>query len=222
MVFTKLLVVTLLSYVLFWAHGLKHARLPCPSLSPGACSNSCPLSQWCYLTISSSVSPFSCSPPSFPASGSFQMSWLFTSSGQSIRPSALVLPLNTQGWFPLGLTGVLSPCSPRDSQESFPAPQFESINSSALSLFYGPTLTSVPEYWKKNAGLDDVQTGIKITGRNFNNLRYADDTTLTAESKELKSLLMKVKEESEKEKAVLKLKIQISKILATSPITSQQ
>ena len=100
----------LLSYVLLWAHGLKHARLPCPSLSPGACSNSCPLSQWCYLTISSSVSPFSCSPPSFPASGSFQMSWLFTSSGQSIRPSALVsvLPMNTQDWSPLGWTGWIS------------------------------------------------------------------------------------------------------------------
>jgi len=118
------------------------------------------------------------------------------------------------------LTGVLSPCSPRDSQESFPAPQFESISSLALSLFYDPTLTSVPEYWKKNAGLDEVQTGIKITGRNFNNLRYTDDTTLMAESEELKSLLMKLKEGSEK--AVLKLKIQKSKILATSPITSQQ
>ena len=75
----------------------------------------------------------------------------------------------------------------------------------------------------RNAGLNEAEAGIKIAGRNINNLRYADDTTLIAESEEdLKSLLMKVKEESEKEKAVLKLKIQISKILATSPITSQQ
>ena len=78
------------------------------------------------------------------------------------------------------------------------------------------------EYTMWNARLDEAQAGIKIAGRNINNLRYADDTTLMVESKELKSLLMKVKEESEKEKAVLKLKIQISKILATSPITSQQ
>ena len=101
-----------------------------------------------HLVLCHAFSSFS---QSFPASGSFQMSWLFTSSGQSIRPSALVLLMNTQGWFPLGLTGVLSPCSPRDSQESFPAPQFESISSLALSLFYDPTLTSVHDYWKNNS-----------------------------------------------------------------------
>ena len=111
MVSTKIPVVTLLSYVLLWAHGLQHARLSCPSLSPGAYSNSCPLSQWCYLTISSSVFSFCFFLQSFPASGSFPVSQFFTSGGQSIRPSALVLPMNTQGWFPLGLTGVLSPCS---------------------------------------------------------------------------------------------------------------
>ena len=72
----------------------------------------------------------------------------------------------------------------------------------------------------RNTGLEEAQAGIKIAGRNINNLRYADDTTLMAESEELKSLLMKLKEGSEK--AVLKLKIQKSKILATSPITSQQ
>ena len=67
-----------------WPHGLQHARPPCPSPTPGAYSNSCPLSRWCHPTISSSVIPFSCHLQSFPASGSFQMSWFFTSGGQSI------------------------------------------------------------------------------------------------------------------------------------------
>ena len=78
-------------------HGLQHARLPCPSPSPRACSNSYPLSWWCHPTISSSVVPFSSCLQSFPASGSFQMSQLFTSGGQSIVVSAStsVLPRNT-------------------------------------------------------------------------------------------------------------------------------
>ena len=105
----------------------------------GACSNSCPSSQWCHPTISSSVVPFSSCPQSFPASGSFPMSWLLTSDGHSIRASASVLPMNIQGWFP---------CSPKDSQESSPAPQFENISSLVLSLLYGPALTSVHDYWK--------------------------------------------------------------------------
>ena len=90
--------------------GLQHARPPCPSLSPGACSNPCPLGWWCHSTISSSVVPFSSRLHSFPASGSFLMSQLFTSGGQSIRVSASisVLPLNTQDWFPLGWTGWIS------------------------------------------------------------------------------------------------------------------
>ena len=90
--------------------GLQHARLPCPSQSPGVCSNSCPLSEWCHLTISSSVTPFSSCPQSFPASGSFSMSQIFPSDGQSIgaSASASVLPMNIQGWFPLGLAGLVS------------------------------------------------------------------------------------------------------------------
>ena len=88
-------------------HGLPHARLPCPSLSPRVCSNSCPLSQWCHLTISSCVIPFSC-PQSFPASKSFPMSWLSASGAQNTGTSASVLPINIQGWFPLGLTGLIS------------------------------------------------------------------------------------------------------------------
>ena len=87
------------SYLTLQPHGLQHARLPCPSLSPGVCSNSCPLSQCYHPTISFSVTPFSSHPQSFPASGSFPMSWLFTSGGQSVEASASasVLPMNIQG-----------------------------------------------------------------------------------------------------------------------------
>ena len=93
-----------------WPRGLQHSRLPCPSPSPGACSNSSPLSQWCHPAIASSVIPFSSCLQSFPESGSFLMNWLFTSGGQSIgaSASASVLPMNTQCWFPLGLTGLIS------------------------------------------------------------------------------------------------------------------
>ena len=91
-------------------HGLQHTRLPCPSLSPRVCSNSCPLSQWCHPTISSSVVPFSSCPQWFPASGSSPMCWLSTSGGQSIGASASAsfLPMSNQDWFPLGLTGLIS------------------------------------------------------------------------------------------------------------------
>ena len=134
-------------------HGLQHARFPCPSLPPRVCSNSCSLSQ-CYLTISSFASLFSFCLQCFPASGPFSMSWLFTSDGQSIESSASssVLPVNIQGWFPLGLTGCpCSPCSPRDSLKSLPIPQFKSISCLAFSLLYGPTLTSVHDYWKNHS-----------------------------------------------------------------------
>ena len=91
-------------------HEGQHTRLPCPSLSPGVCSNSFPLSWWCHPTISSSVSPFSSCPQSFPASESFTMSWLFASGGQSIKPSASasVLPMSIQGWLALGWVGLIS------------------------------------------------------------------------------------------------------------------
>ena len=86
-----------------------HCRLPHPSPTPGACSNSCPSSQWCHPTISSSVIPFSSCLQSFPASRSFQMSQLFASGGQRIGVSAStsVLPMNIQDWFPLGWTGLI-------------------------------------------------------------------------------------------------------------------
>ena len=91
-------------------HGLQNAKLPCPSTAPRACLNSCPSSWWCHPTISSSVVPFSFCPQSFPASGSFLMNQVFTSGGQSTGASvsASVLPMNIQGWFPLGLTGWIS------------------------------------------------------------------------------------------------------------------
>ena len=91
-------------------HGLQHARLPCPSSSPGDCSNSCPLCRWCHPTISSSVVTFSSCPKSFPASESCPMNRLFRSGGKNIgaSASASVLPMNIQGWFPLGLTGLIS------------------------------------------------------------------------------------------------------------------
>ena len=119
-----------------WPHEPQHTRLPCPSPTPKVHPNPHPLSRWCHPTISSSVVPFSSCPQSFPASGSFPMSQLFASGGQSIGVSAStsVLPMNTQDWFPLGWTGWMdgwmdgSPCSPRDSQESYTTQQFKKIN----------------------------------------------------------------------------------------------
>ena len=131
------------------------SRLRCPSLPLGVCSNSCPLSWWCYQTISSSASPFSFCLQSFPASGSFSMSCLFISGGQSIGVlvSASVLSVNIQGWFPWVLTGLISLLLPRNSQESSPLPQSESISSSVLSLLYDPTLKSIHNYYEKNITL---------------------------------------------------------------------
>ena len=138
-------------------HGLKHAGLPCPSPTPGACSNSWPLSQWCHPTISSSVTLFFSCPRSFPSSGSFAVSRLLASGGQSIgaSASASVLPMNIQDWFPLEWTGLISLQSKglqgSPSQEFSLATHIESINSSALCLLYGPTLTSIHDYWKNHS-----------------------------------------------------------------------
>ena len=125
-----------------WPHGLQHTRLPCPSPSPGACSNSCPLSWWCHPTISFSVVPFSCL-QSFPASGSFPMSLLFTWDDQSIgtSASALVLPMNIQGWLLLGLIDSFDPSS------VFSSTTVWSINSLVFNL-YDPTLASIHDYWE--------------------------------------------------------------------------
>ena len=93
-----------------WPHGLQHPRLHCPSPTPGACSNSCPLCWGCHPTISSSVVTFASCPQSFPASGSFPMSQFFASGDQIIGVSAStsVFSMNIQDWFPLGLTGLIS------------------------------------------------------------------------------------------------------------------
>ena len=121
--------------------GLQHARLPCPSLSPRVCSNSCPLSQWCHSTISSSVIYFSSCPQYFPTSGSFSVSQVFASDGQSIGFSTTspVIPVNIQGWFPLGLTGLISSLS-QELSRVFSSVPVQSINSSALRLLYATTL----------------------------------------------------------------------------------
>ena len=133
-------------------HGQQHTRLPCPSPTPRACSNSCPLRWWCHSTFSSSVVPFSSGLQSFPASGSFLMSQFFPSDGQSIGASvsASVLPMNIQDWFPVGWTGWTSLQSKRFSKV-FSNTIFKSISSLAVSFLYGPTLTSIHDYWKNHS-----------------------------------------------------------------------
>ena len=133
-----------------WPHVLQHARLPCPSPTPGAYSNSYSLSWWCHPTISSSVVPFSSCPHSFSASGSLPVSELFASGGQSIgvSASAWVLPMNIQGWFPLGLTGWISLLS-KGLSRVFPSPtirmhQFSSINPSKNIRKGGVNCESTP------------------------------------------------------------------------------
>ena len=125
-------------------HESQHTRPPCPSPTPRVYSNSCASSRWCHPAISFSIVPLSSCPQSVPASGSFPVSQLFTSGGQSIECQ---LQHQSFQWTPRtdllqdGLVG--SPCSPRDSQESSPTPQFKSINFSALSFLHSPTLTSI-------------------------------------------------------------------------------
>ena len=124
------------------------------SPTPGDYSNPCPLSWWCHPAISSSVIPFSCRPQSLPASGSFPMSQLFASGGQStgFSASASVLPMNTQDWCPLGWTGWISSQSEGLSRV-FSNTTVQSINSSALSFPHSPTLTSIHDH-RKNHSLD--------------------------------------------------------------------
>ena len=131
-----------------WSHGLQYSRLPCPSTYPGACSNSYPLNWWCHPTVSSSVSPFSSCPQSFPVSGSFPISQLFTSDGQSIRASvsAPVLSVN----IPLGLTGLISLLFKELSRAfSNTSVQKDQLFNTQLSLW--PTCTSIRDYWKTTA-----------------------------------------------------------------------
>ena len=126
-----------------WPHGLQHARLSCPSPTTGACLNSCPLSQWCHPIISSSVILLSSCLQSFSAPGSFLMSQLFASGGQSIGASVStsVFPMNLQSWFPLGLTGLIS-LRYKGLSRLFSSTTYGSVNSLALNHFYGPTVIS--------------------------------------------------------------------------------
>ena len=126
-------------------HGLQQARHPCPLSIPGVYSNSCPLSRWCHPTISSSVIPFSSCLQSFQHKSLFQVAkvlefQLWHQSYQCIFRTDFLYN---------GLVG--SPCSPRDTQESSPTPQFKSINSLALSFLYTPSLTSIHDYWKNHS-----------------------------------------------------------------------
>ena len=133
------------------AHGLQHTRPPCPSPAPRVTQTHV---HWVGDAIQTSHPlSFSSRLHSFPASGSFQMSQFFTSGGQSIgiSASASVLPMNIEDWFPLGWTGWISLQSKGLSQESSPTPQFKSINSSALSFLYSPTLTSIHDHWKNHS-----------------------------------------------------------------------
>ena len=137
-------------------HGLQHISLPCPSPTPGPYSNSCPSSQWCHPTISSSIIPFSSCLQSFLASGSFPMSQFFTSGSESIgvSASASMNILDFQWIFRTDFLQdwlVWSPWSPRDSQESSLTTQFKSINSLVLSFLYSPTLTFIHDYWKNHS-----------------------------------------------------------------------
>ena len=133
-------------------YGLQHTRSPCPSPSPGACSNSCPLSQWCHPTISSSVVP---SPPAFnlsqtfPSIRCFLMNQFLALGHQSIGASASALSMNIQCWLHLQFTGLISLQS-KDFQRS-PIPQLKGITSSVLDFLYGPTLTSIYDYWKNHS-----------------------------------------------------------------------
>ena len=140
------------------SHSLQHhkwTRLPCPSPTPGACSNSCASSQWCHPTISSSVVPFSSHLQSFPASGSFQMSQLFTSGGQSIGvlASTSVLAITIQDWFPLGWTGCISLQSRGLSRVfSNTTVQKHQFFDTQLSLQSNShILTSIYDHWKNHS-----------------------------------------------------------------------
>ena len=130
-------------------YGLQHTRPPCPSPSPEVYSNSCPLSQWCHPTISSSVVPFSSCLQSFPASGSFPMSQFFTSGGIGVSASATVLPMNIQNWFPLQWTGWISLQS-KGLSRVFSNTTVQNHQFFSAQL-YSTNLTSIHDYWKNHS-----------------------------------------------------------------------
>ena len=130
-----------------WPHGLQHASLPCSSPSQETCSNSCPLSRWCHLTISSSVIPFNWL-ESLPASGPFPMSQLFALGSQSFGAlaSASFLPVNIQGLFPLGLTGLISLQSKRLSRVFSNTTVWKHQSFNALTSLWSDSHV-VHDYW---------------------------------------------------------------------------
>ena len=133
-------------------HKLQHTRLPCPSPTPRASSNSCPLVWWCHPTISSSVIPFSSCPSIFPRIRVFSKTEFFPSGGQSIgaSASASVLPMNIQGWFCWGLTGLISLQS-KGLSRVFSSTRIQKHQYLGPSLLYGPTLTSICDFWKNHS-----------------------------------------------------------------------
>ena len=135
-------------------HGLQHTTSPCPSPTPGGVvlEDSCPSSQWCHPTISSSVVPSSSHLQSLPASGSFQMSQFFASDGRSIGVSASpsVLLVNIQDWFPLRLTGLISLQS-KGLSRVFSNTTVQKHQVFRTQLYYSPTLTSIHDYWKNHS-----------------------------------------------------------------------
>ena len=137
-----------------WPQGVQYTRLPCPSPTPRACSNSYPLSQGCHPIILSSVMPFSSCLQSFPASGYFPRSQFFTSGGQCVgfSASALVLPMNIQNWFPLGLTGFIS------------------LQSKGLSRVFSNTTVQKPQFFIPQLSFFIVQLShpYMITGKRKN------------------------------------------------------
>ena len=135
-----------------WPCGWQLASLLCPLSTPRGCSNLCPLSRWCHVTISSSVVPFSFCLQSFSVSGFFPVSRLFASGSQSIgaSASASVLSVNIQGWFPLGLTGLISLQS-KGLSRIFCSTTVQKHKFFGTWFSYGPTLTSIHDYWKNHS-----------------------------------------------------------------------
>ena len=133
-----------------WPHGLQHTRLLCPSPTPRACSYLCPSSRWCHPTVSSSVFPFFSCFQSFPAAGSFPMSQFFASGGQSVGASASVLPINSQDWFSLELTDLIS-LQFKGLSGVFSNNTVQNHQFFSAQPFYGPTLTTKRDCWKNHS-----------------------------------------------------------------------
>ena len=133
-------------------HGLQHARLPCPSPTPKACQNSCPLNWWCHPTISSSVVPFSSHLQSFPASGSFPVSHFFASGGQNIGSfSFSISPSDEYSGLISFRIDWLDLLAVQGTLKSLLQHHNSNINSLMLSLYYGPNFTSIHDYWKSHS-----------------------------------------------------------------------